>query len=669
MASHPEDRLNSLKQQILDLEHRIHVLEFPPDDRHQHATLMAALEKLEKERGTFDLDSPSRRRGVSPRASFTWTNHEVPWNEPPAVQSVAELKSFHAHVANDGVDSTFVATATLPGVDVVATYVDGVLHQAVLRGDGQRGEDITDNIRTIPSVPLRLRAPGTKTESRVTKPAGLMFGPSTTTPVPPHPARLQVRLTVAMRNVDLTALDRRRVDAGHPPYVLSQGAILSSLRRLDSTMTASRRLRAFAMGCVTPPPGIDTEWQLLGALKSWGFGIQSITWRCRGLQEVLDFVAALQQHAPTYDYVLEGGLLISNRFTANAPRVEARLAFPPPGRPAVVDRVYYAVGRGGAVLPVALLEKAPEHDLPVPEKAPVPAQDGIRVLPLKAGARVRVRPGAVAPIITMDGTAPEARPLLKECPACKGLLIVPLDEPFARCVNAGCAGRSRARLLHLVGPRGLRLTELTVKAVDRIIAELGSVDVANMFALDVATLERFAPGCGAQLTQRLQSARRMPLWRFLYLSGIAHVSEHEARLVVRHVVTARRLEKLSPAEILEIDGLIPEAARALADWIGGEGQLALGRAHQAGLTLLGDDEAFSAPFHDKTVVVAGEVEGGVVQLTDEIERRGGIIQPRVGRDTDLVVIGKSAQKTFDAAAMYGVPILEEAAVNALLRQT
>ena len=668
MVSRSEDRLSALKLQISDLEHRIHVLEFPPADAAKLPELLRSLAALEKESGGPTPDSPTLRRGVAAGTHFSWGAHDSVWTDPPPVQSVAELKAFHAQLP-PGPDNTFVAAATLQGVDIAVTYEDGVLRQAILRGDGRQGEDVTDNVRTIRSLPLRLREPGSVTESRVTKVTGNAFGPSTATPVPPYPSRLQVRLTIVLRFVDQTALDRRRLDAGDPPYVLPRGAVMSSLRRLDSRVTAARRLRAFASGCATLPPGIDSQWQLLSALKSWGFAVQPITWRCRGLQEILDFVAALQQQAPTYEYPLEGGLLVANRIGAQQAPMRAHLTFPAPGRPAVANRVYHAVGRGGAILPVALLSAGPGRDYPVPERAPIPAGDGHRVLGVSEGRSIRVRPGPVAPMVTLEASSDDGLAALRSCPACKSPLVVPPDEPFSRCVNLNCTGRARARLLHLVGPRGLKLPEINVKAVERLLAEYGPIEVPELFALDEARVERFAPGAGAAVVKSLDAARTMPLWRYLYLFAIPHFSEHEARLLTHHVRTVERFEALRPSEALLVEGLSPEAARSFAQWLEQQGNRIVARARQVGLTLLGDAEAFSAPFLGKTVVVAGALEWGAAQVADEIERRGGIIQARVGRDTDLLVIGKSAQDVFDTAAMYGVPVLDEASVNAVLRQT
>ncbi|MEO1335885.1 MAG: hypothetical protein AAFV29_09570, partial [Myxococcota bacterium] len=494
-------------------------------------------------------------------------------------------------------------------------------------------------------------------------------GPSTMTPVPPFPERFEVRIAVVLNSLDQSALDRRRVDSGDPPYISARGAVMSSLRKLDARVTASRRLRAFALGCPTAPPGIETQWGLLGALKSWGFAIQPITWRCRGLQEVLDFVTALQQQAPTFDYPLEGGLLVANRMPQGHASKHARLVFPLPGRPAVVSRTYHAVGRGGAILPVAMVGKAPEHDLPVPERAPIPAADGQTVLDVNAGVRIRVRPGAVAPVIMMDDADGVPRAAIENCPACRRRLEAPADDPFLRCINVHCSGRARARLLHLVGPRGLRLQTLNVKMVDRLLSELGSLELADFFALDADSVERFAPGQGAKVVQDLAALKRMPLWRFLYLSAIPHVCENQARTLVRHIRSVERLEALIPAGVTEAPGLLPEAIESFNEWLRTSGRDALARAREVGMSLLGDEEVFSAPFLGKRVVVAGEIEQGANLLADEIERRGGIIQARVGRMTDLVIVGQAAQDVFDAAVMYDVPIVEEKAVADVLRST
>ncbi len=636
--------------------------------------LRRALAALEAEGVPRTPDSPTWRWGGLPRASFLFEGHRRRWDDPPAVQSVAELRAHHAAVAALDPEASYVASAAIPGAEVVIEYRSGVLSRAVLRGDGLRGEDITDNVRTIPSVPLRLRSPGTITESRITKLTRQALGPSTLAPVPPFPEELYVRALVSLRLTDFVALDRRRVDAGDPPYVSVKGAVHGCVRRLDPRLTASTPLKAFALGLDQPGPDLDTEWKALSALKSWGFAVSPIVWKTKGLQEVLDFVAALQQAAPQFEYPLDGGVLAVNhpglaaRLSSNGLPSMVRLAFPPPGRPATVSKLYWAVGRAGSLLPVAQLVKPLDSELPVPERAPVPADLRGLLVPLRVGSMVRVRPGAAAPISVLEA-GPGEPPVVERCPACGNALESVADEPFRWCSNVLCPGRIRARLLHLVGPRGLRLNSVSLKLLERLIAELGVADLADIIGLDPARLDRLAPGQGAVFAAELREAQVMPLWKVLYLAGIPHVGEHAARIVAHHVCNVARLRALTPHEALRIPNLWPDASAGLARWVAQGGLRLVDRLEGAGVKLVSGPETFPAPFLGRVLVVAGELELGHAQATDEIERRGGLVQARVGRLTDLLVVGERAEREFDAAAMYNVPVIGEAQFRLLLEDT
>lgn len=666
-----EDRAAALKRAIADQEHRIFVLEHPMQPRRELSRMMREYRALEAAGLPRAPDAPTWRDGAQARGSFQRVIHDTGWDDGPAVQSVADLKAVHAQIALREPEPVYVASATMPGVEVVLTYEGGVLTRAALRGDGVTGEDVTDNVRAMASVPLRLRPAGTITESRITKLTRQALGPATLTPVPPFPPQLHVRAVVAMRTLDLTALDRRRVDAGDPPYILPRGAVMGSLRRLDPKVTATRRLKLFALGCAEAPPGIDSEWQLLGALKSWGFAVLPVTWRCKGLQEVLDFVAALQEIAPNFEYPLEGGTLCLNKPSAlvdpEARRI--RLVFPAPGRAALVKKTYFAVGRGGAILPVALLAKPPDSDLAVPERAPVPAVGGAGILDLPLGETVRVRPGTVAPVITEEGLPPKDALQPAHCPACNALLFVASDDPFRVCVNVHCIGRARARLLHVAGPRGLRMQSLAVRVVDRLVTELGVRDVLDLLALDPSRVDALAPGAGVRFEEELQAARRLPLWRLLYLLAIPQISEHAARVVAHHLVDFTRLESLHPEEALQIPDLPAESALGLSRWLEAEGARICARVRQAGLQIVDAREDFPAPFLGQNVVVAGRLARGIAQAGDDVERRGGVLLARVGRLTDLLICGPQADREFDTAAMYNVPVVDEGAFDALVAAT
>jgi DNA ligase (NAD+) len=668
-----EERARDLREELADHDHRFHVLEHPVITEKEHARMLRELEELEARGVAVTLDSATLRRGGSPRARLEIVEHRDRWPDLPRVQSVAELKAYHGRVHDIEVNEpSYVASATVPGVEVVLTYRRGLLHRVVTRGDGVRGEDVTDNARTIGSVPLALRTPGTVTSSRITKLTREALGPATISPVPPFPDELHVRGIISMRSADITALDRRRVDSGEPPYILPRGAVSCSLRRLDPRVTASRRLMLFATSCDRPPSDIDTQWQLLGALKSWGFSVLPVTWRCTGISEVLDFIATLHQLAPTFEYPLEGGTLRVNRIgwgirarDGALPPEAVSLSFPAPGRAAAVSSVYYAVGRGGAILPVALIERASGHDLPVPDRAPIPAESIESAMPVKKGTPIRVRPGSVAPIISTE--RPEASMLVVEnCPVCTTPLKRPADEPFAHCEHPSCRGRSRARLLHLIGPRGLKMESVNPKLIDRLLIDPGIMDAADLITLDPSVIEHLAPGRGEVFRAELRRAKQLPLWRLLYLVAIPHVSEHIARLIAHHVYELSRLERLGEDEIRAIPNIPPEAAHSLSLWLEHEAPRMMRRLKQAGIEVLDGTKSFPAPFLGRRVAVAGELEQiGTVQAMDEIERRGGVIVVRVSRTTDFVVVGRNPGKQLDAAKHYGTTIIEEPALAGL----
>ncbi len=662
-------QLASLRQSLADHEHRLHVLEYPSASERTVIRLRRELANVEN--SPPPADSPALRQPARARTEFEWVEHSHVSPNPPSISSLAELRHHHARIAAVSPEPTYVALATLSGCDAIISYRDGILTKAVLRGDGERGVDITDNVRCVESVPLRLRPPGTITESRATKVTKELIGPSTVVPVPPFPDALDIKVTFVLRHTDLAALDRRRIDCGEPPYISTEGAVLGSLRRLDPVITASRPLVAFATDVADVPPSIDTHWQLLGALKSWGFRVMPLSWRCRGLQEVLDFVQELQRVAPDFEYPLEGGELIVSRrgFAAAtggtvAPPARVRLVFPAPGRPAIVQQQYMAVGRGGSLLPVLLLARPPDHTLPLPERAPLPAFDGDHVLYTPPEAKLRVRPGPVAPIVRPE----EPRGISLDdpkCPACGEVTRKPLDEAFPRCVNLDCAGRARARLLHLVGPRGLALQSVAAVA-DSLVSKLGDTDLVGLLSLDPAEVAKIAPGQEDAFAKEHAQHMVMPLWRLLYLMGGPGVGERDARLLAHYAKNFERLLRMGTEDLLRVTGLNPEARAGFSVWIRAEGIGALARVRALNVRILSDAESYSAPFVGRVVVVAGRFARGAAQVADDLERRGARIQARVGRTSDFLVLGEEARGAFDAAAMYDVLVIEEKAIERLL---
>lgn len=668
-----DERARFLRDELAYHEHREHVLEYPLIPARKYAEMRAELSRLEAAGVPVSPDSSSLRTQAEPRSAFEIVAHRVPWASPPAIRSPAELRRFHEAVAErEGPAPVYIGAARLSGLEVALTYEDGVLTRALTRGSGRDGEDVTANLRAVGSVPLMLRPPGTITESRVTQLTKQALGPSTLTPVPPFPGEMTVRGIVSMRLADLVALDRRRIDAGEPPYVDPAAAVMASVRRLDARVTGARRALFFAHTMARVPAGIDSQWQLLGALKSWGFRVLPLSWRCVGVEEVLDFVTALQQARPGFELPFDGGWVTLSRVieedAAALPRTVS-LAFSPAGRRARVPNVYRAVGRGGAVLPVALLQRLEKDDPPVPDGAPIPALSGHRLLAVEPGVTVRVVPGAIAPHLLLEpldarpssGSAPPA------CSACQAPVRVPVDEPFGRCDNPTCTGRRRSRILHLVGARGLALTSLGPRIAESVLAS-DEPPLVELFTLDPAQVERAAPGAGEAFRAERDKHRRMPLWRAIYLSSIPEVGERLARLVAATYDEVAVLLAHGPRTLPEVVELPPEAIAPLEAWLATEAGPLFARLAELGVEIVPDAEAYAAPLAGKRIVIAGKLDKLTTeQAVDEIERRGGILEPRVTRRTDLLVAGAGAAEAVTNAEAYGVMVVEEAALFGLLR--
>lgn len=668
------ERAATLRQEIAHHEHRLHVLEDPTIPPARYAALRAELAQLEArpELGVAP-DSASLRLPAPRRASFQKVRHARPWIEAMPVRTPAELRAYvDAVAAVEGRTPSFVGTGAVSGIDVALTYRQGQLVRAVLRGDGIDGPDVTDNARTVGSVPLVLRPPGSVTDTRISR-AGRKLGPSTTSPVPPFPPEMVVRGILTLRQADLVALDRKRIDAGDPPYLRGRAALEASVRTLDPALTAHRPLRFFATHIEQPLEDVEAHWQLLGTFKSWGFAVVPLSWHCVGVDEVLDFVSALQEERPNFEYPLEGGLLTLDRLhprpdAPHAPPSVVKLEFVNQGVLARVESVYRAVGRGGAVLPVALL--SPAEGAPVPEGAPIPAYDGRRSCDLRPGVRVRVVLGAAAPYLEpADGPPVPEREPEASCPTCRQALERPPDQPTVYCPNPACRGRLRSRLLHLFGPRGLRFEHLPPRLAEAIFPPDHPVSLVDVRRLEPERVEQLAPGTGAAFAAERAQLDVLPLWRVLYLSSVPHVSERAARLIADAVMDVEGLLAFARTpEGTRLEGAPPLAVQGLRAWLADEGVAILEGLAECGVKVTGELDGFAAPFAGRRVVLAGSFERlPRERAVEEVERRGGVVEPLVGRTTDLVVVGREPGGALDDARQLEVPVVAEGAFVGLLR--
>ena len=661
--SETELRARALREAIANHEHRAYVLEAPEISDAQESRLRTELDQLEAQQSTVPLDSPGRRRPSPPREMFVRAMHMPPWEDVPELRSPMALRAFYERLtaAHDGRDPVLVGTGWMTGAEVALTYSDGILRSAVLRGDGLEGEDVTDNVRTIPSVPLRLRPPGSFTVSRDDRPSGRAPRPSTLNPVPPFPDELVVQGVLTMRDLDLVALDRQRADSAVPPYVDASAAAVASVRALDPAVTASRPLCFFAFSAAPVLNGVDSYWQLIGVLKSWGFRVSPAHWRCEGIEEVVDFVSALGREKTSFAYPLSGGVLTLDPLQEVPEGVfgTVRLKFISYGKQARVKSVYRAVGRGGAVLPLALLEAMDDGD--VPDVAPIPAVDGASILDVEAGAVLRVLTGGGTPLLQppSDEAEPRAAPL-ERCPSCDGPLRHPADEPAAYCDNLNCKGRVRSRWLHLMGPRGVASTQLPRRVVESLSQGAGP-QLLDVYQLDPAALEGLDPETAASFAEDIAGARRLPLWRLLYLSDIPGLGERSARAIAARVRDLDGFAAFVRGEDAPVvPGADPASVVSVRAWGAGPGMGRIEALLELGVEILDDASVFSAPLSGRRVAVEGKLTKLTSELVqDEIERRGGTVDMNFSRCCDILITGEVSHEIRALAREAGIPAVTE----------
>jgi|GEM_PF-2444402 len=663
------EKAERLREDLAYHEHRIFVLGSPAISPKDYWDMRDKLRLLETEHQLpVTSDSSSLRIPAPRRTEFESFPHSARGPQIPKLRYLSQLRNFYQEVErSDGPGAICVGTGRTTGPELEVFYADGSLERAILIQDGLAAIDVTDNARLIGSIPLKLRPVGSVTDTRVSKVVRQVMGPSTMSPVPKFSNDLVIRGILSMKNSDLNFLDRQRINAGQPPFVDSKAAVTASICALEPRITASRRLHFFTHAVHTEIEGLDTYWQLLSALKSWGFSVSPFMWRCEGLQEVLDFVSALQTKKSKFGYPLDGGFLVidrlfgPNRSSEISPRAE--FIFEETGHSAVVKTISHAVGRTGAILPIALFASNEETGSRTPDAVPIPVVSGTSLLSLTQNEDVLLvyRPGGPPMIRKVQSKEAKTSPKLKNCPSCSSEVQAYPDLPFVRCPNEACKGRIRSSLLHLIGPEGLNLESLSIRVAEELFKDK-KIKLHYLFSLTVEEVETVSPGNGAKIVDEIHRSKKLSLWKLLYLSGIDFMSERDARCLACFVRDLSGLERIlhiqKPLE--SVSAISPEAYDGLISWLKAGGVGEFQQLLQSGIEIVDDLTAPSALFRGRRIVISGDLSRvDEESLIVELEKLGARIEHKVSRMTDLLICGLGASDQIDAAKYYGTPQISE----------
>ncbi|MFA5038456.1 MAG: NAD-dependent DNA ligase LigA [Candidatus Omnitrophota bacterium] len=652
--------IEKLREQIRHHEERYYVLDQPEISDSEYDALLGRLRELEDKYPEFVTpDSPTRRVGGEPVPGFRTIRHHRKMVSLDNTYSFEEVRDWNDRVKKGlGPDETvsYLAELKIDGVSVNLIYENGSLSVGALRGDGETGEDVTSNIRTIRAIPLALKGPS--------------------------PSLIEIRGEVFMSRQDFLAMNRERSEKTEPIFANPRNATAGTLKTLDPRIVARRKLLFFAHSLGECKPGsFGSQKDFLTKVKSWGIPVNPHTRLCAGLKDVLDFCRQWQEKRLTLDYEIDGIVVKVNSLkqqrrlgsTLKSPRWAMAFKFPAQQATTKVLRICVNVGRTGVLTPVAELEPVPCAGVTI-SNATLHNFDEIARLGVHPGDRVLLeRAGDVIPkvikVVSCDHKGKDATyPPPRQCPSCGADVVKEKEEEVAyRCINALCPAQVERRLSHFASRSAMDIEGMGETVVQQL-ARNGMVrDFADIYGLkedDFLRLELFKEKKARNLYQGIQESRKRPLSRLLFALGIRHVGEKAAELLAENFRTMESLRGASLERLVNIPEIGEAIARSVYEFFRHkETGVLIRKLKEAGLNMEEPKRrGASAVFAGKTFVFTGELEGmSRPEAEDLVKSLGGRASSSVSKKTSFVVSGKEPGSKRAKAEKLHVAILDEKA--------
>ncbi len=651
-------QIEKLREDLRRHEYLYYVLDEPEISDVKFDRMMEELKRLESAHPELITpDSPTQRVGGAPRKGVETRQHSPAMMSLDNTYSMEELEEFDRRVrelaGRDRVD--YLTEHKFDGLSMSLVYEGGVLARGVTRGDGTTGEDVTANVRTIRSIPLRVDAAELK-KLRL-------------------PVDFEVRGEIIMPLLAFEALNEKQAEQGGKLFSNPRSAAAGSVRVLDPEITGSRRLEFYgylllAGGRV--PTRLHSE--ALDALQKLHFKVSPERRACHSLDEVKKFIDSWEGKREKLPYEIDGIVIKVNEialqqelgFTSKAPRWAVAYKYPARQETTVVNDVIFQVGRTGTLTPVAVLEPVEVGGVTV-IRSTLHNMDEIERLGLHVGDTVIVeRAGEVIPHVikvVKEGKPRREIVVPERCPECNSKIHKDPEEVAYRCVNASCPAKRKESLLHFAGRHAMDIDGLGEKVVDQLVDKGLVKDFADLYELklaDVAALERRAEKSAQNLLDEIKASKSNSLARLIYALGMRFVGERTGQLLADHFASLPKLAEATVEELEEVAEVGPKVAQSIADFFSeSANQKLIKRLKDEGLKMTEKRQALEdTRLAGKTFVFTGarrsRDEGGA-----EVMRHGGKVSGSVSKLTDYVVVGADPGSKFDKARSLGVTILNE----------
>ncbi|GAB4280365.1 MAG: NAD-dependent DNA ligase LigA [Coriobacteriia bacterium] len=667
-------RAQALREEIRKHAHLYYVLDAPEISDEAYDSLVRELEGIEREfPELITPDSPTQRVGAPPSEAFAPVRHASRMYSLDNADSVEELRAWLRKVCDEIGECAFVCELKIDGSAIALTYEDGVLVRAATRGDGTTGEDVTANIRTIRSVPLRL--------------------------LEDVPGAVEVRGEVYMPKASFARLNEENQEQGLPPFANPRNAAAGSLRQKDPAVTASRDLSVFTYQLEDPSKvGLASQWEVLEWLKRVGLPVNPDVVRVTSADAVVEYCESAIERRQELPYEIDGVVVkvdeIASQerlgFTSKAPRWAIAFKFPPEEKTTILRAIDVQVGRTGALTPVARFDPVFVGGATV-ENATLHNADEIARKDVRIGDTIVVRragdviPEVVGPVADLRTGDEKPFEMPAECPSCGSPVSRLPGEVVTRCTNAACPAQRHERLMHWVCRGAMDVDGLGERIMSRL-EELGAVrDVADLYDLDPDTLlglelpveqeegtawRRLGEKNARKILEQIEASKSRGLARVLFGLGIRHVGATVAEQLARAFGSMERLMGATEEELSAVEGVGHTIAGSVVDFFAREENRDLiERLRRAGVVM-------EAPEHEErpqtlaglTFVLTGALERWTRdEATERLKELGAKVTGSVSKRTSFVIAGEDAGSKLAKARELGVPVLGEEDLERILQ--
>ena len=669
--------IDKLREEINSHNYRYYVLDDPVISDSEYDQLMRELENLEGQFSHLKTPtSPTQRVGASPLEKFETVRHTLPMLNLANAFEEEEVKEFDARVKRflqfTG-DMEYCVELKMDGVAVELIYEGGHFITGSTRGDGFVGENVTQNLKTVKSIPLSLIPWKEK----------------------PRPSRLEARGEVYLPIKSFQQLNHQRERSGEPLFANPRNAAAGSLRQLDSSITAKRPLDIFCYGVgQVSGQSFETQWGLLESLHHWGLKVNPNRKQCRRIEEVLEFHQELNESREKLPYEIDGVVIKVNSIPlqerlgtiARSPRWALAYKFKPKQVTTKILDIIVQVGRTGALTPTAIMDPVRVGGVLV-SRATLHNQDEIDKKDVRVGDTVVIqRAGDVIPevvrVVLEKRTGKERKFRIPDkCPVCGSDVEKPKrgkgneeeEMAVARCTGIACPAKLKETIIHFASRDAMNIEGLGEKIIEQFVDRSLIKDYADLYALtleDLLTLERMGEKLGGNILAAIQKSKKTSLDRLIYSLGILHVGEHIAKLLAREFSTLEDLSQASLEKLKTITGIGDEIASSVVKFFQQKGnQRIIQKLKERGVEYPSRPQPRSKKWEGQSFVFTGALKTmSREEAESKVESMGGRASSSVSKKTHFVVAGEDPGSKYEKAKALGVTIITEDEFLKVLKQ-